>query len=263
MAKLFCITGVDGTGKSTLLKYFKKNQTDTDHFKFFNLPQYHLGQSQILYASEVELLEEIGKLSDLHRLPLVKASVTYIQYCMFGKMLKQLPQKSKFIILERFPLIDLLVFSKFYLSLIEKNLDFDVRNYLLENYSGDKLELISKIHQEFDLYNIHKKLVKIFKLDREQVIEKLKLELGEYDLAALYHLNASKDLLEQRLSLNTNIKEAHENISTLWMMQNALKDECLQYSKVIKEFRYQEVTVDSLRVESLYQLILDDLLKNF
>lgn len=251
MAKLFSLTGVDGSGKTTLIDRISR-KTFTQKVQTLRVPQY-FESVQDEYSAGIELLENIGKWADESKCATLKANATYLQFCLFGKTIKNIHKNSDVIISERHPLIDSLAFAKFYYhALKSEDQKINLEEIFFQKFTKKQLDQVNSL-TNYELFNVHQRMINILELDFKTLLENL-IQDFEVNLPdKLVILSASEELLSNRLEMSSKIREAHEQIGVLLLMQNAL----IQYGNLFKtncEVLVQ--SVDGLDEEHLTSNIL-------
>lgn len=228
MAKLFSLTGVDGTGKTTLIDRISK-KTFSQSVRTLRVPQYYESISDE-FSETVELLENIGKWADVNKCATLKANATYLQFCLFGQVIEPLQNSCEIIISERHPIIDSLAFAKFYYHALKTEQNkIDLQTIFLKKFTTKQLEQVNGVTR-YDLLSVHNRMLLILEQDFSALLENLTEDFNVKFPEKLVILSASEQLITKRLNESSKVKEAHEQVPVLVMMQNAL----INYSSLFK-----------------------------
>lgn len=255
MVKLYSVTGVDGSGKSTLMNRIQ-NKEDRLGIKGLKVPQYYETQG-VPYAREVEILERIGKLGDRIKNPFIKVNATYLQFCLFGKVVEELSKNIDTVVCERFPILDGIALAKFYTPLLQKGCDSKlIQKEVTSEFSPEDLELVVNIIPGKDLYSIHRYIVEICEKPFGELFYTLEQDFETKLPQKLVQLKASKELLTFRMQNSTDVKEAHEKVPVLMMMQDSLANDATNLAKEVENFSFYQVKVDGKSEDEVEQEVL-------
>ncbi len=221
--KTVLITGLDGSGKSTILDELSKVKKEND-FEFVYLPTIDINslQEDLMLKKTSQFVNYINQLADQLKVPSLKAVAIFSSMLLFKKIngLKAKPSIST-MFCERHPLIDTLVYAQFYAEktgsgLVDKNL----LSKIDLNHKQELEYLVQLIPKSF----INKSEASIkgfagfiynwFFIDKKLTINDL-IELFEVKLPdKIYYLKADAEVLFQRI-FNRKIREAHETVDIL------------------------------------------------
>ena len=238
--KSILITGLDGSGKSTLLHRLEEI-SDPERVAFIRVPKIDAD----LFRSNKELYNTTLFINKMHaeadriKKPSLKVIALFSSMLVFRELEEHLKKDSlNLMVCERHPLIDTVVYARFYSSKMDPNhISLELLRSIESNYpeavehlfsiSGSKStgkgqmhSILSFIH---DWFAIQKKLgtedlKKIFKVDLPDKI---------------IYLSASAVTLMERLK-SRNILEAHESVEVLNKLI-PVYEEVLRNSKVNTE----------------------------
>lgn len=255
MVKLYSVTGVDGSGKSTLMNRIQAKE-DNLSIKGLKVPQYYETQGT-LFSKEVEILERIGKFGDSIKNPFIKVNATYLQFCLFGKVVQGLSQSVDTVICERFPILDGIALAKFYTPLLQKGCDPQIiKKEIINEFSPEELELVVNIIPGKDLYSIHRYIVEICEKSFGELFARLEQDFETKLPQKLVQLKASQELLASRIEDSTGVKEAHEKVPVLMMMQESLVNDATNLASEVENFSFYQVQVDGKCEEEVEQEVL-------
>jgi predicted ATPase len=125
MTKNITILGLDGTGKSTLMKtLLQACPIKVEEIAIINAPNFHEGEDVPL-STLSRHLEIFSSICDSLESFELKATSLYLQATLFGivENFFKTTLKPKIIISQRNPLLDSLVYGEFYVKMIHSKID--------------------------------------------------------------------------------------------------------------------------------------------
>jgi thymidylate kinase len=260
--KTAIITGIDGSGKSTLIKRLYQEYSAIPSVKIFACPSYHHIPGS--GADELSVIfEKLNRLGNEHHDYDLKALGLYLQMSLYNSVLQrfcELPSVS-LIISERHALIDTIVYGGVYAKIIKGVIDQQVWQPIIEK-ELDKLQpgafekvkewikyLNKRNPKEYNFWNYTGFFKKIFAEPEEALISRLS-DLFDLTLPdQICFLKIKPQTAIQRLKQRSNQLELHENASRL----NALQDKYLQLLQNIKDI-YPNITITILEKGNYRQM---------
>jgi deoxyadenosine/deoxycytidine kinase len=249
--KTILITGLDGSGKSTLFHSLGKNASPDQ--AFLKVPHFELETlpPAFKYRNLCQRLNEMGTQADILQFPLLKI------YALFGSMvlfshIQQAFEKDekKILFCERHPLIDAPIYVLAYLPLMDPNRwDKSVYEQIDASFS-EELKVIFSLITNTEMRTSPSKSLLQFIHDlfqngsKNQFRSVFSCELP----TQLFFLDAPVTTLIQRLS-NRELKEHHEEHSHLESMRNA-------YLNLLESIP-QVTMIDASSFDQLDQLAID------
>ena len=225
MSKMIVITGLDGSGKSTLLEKLENQfKSQVAILRLPTMDSEKFSNSPTLFQC-CEMINELGKKADTEAEPSLKILSMFSAVVLFNDLFNQLEtQKFQFIICERHPLVDTLIYAKAYLAVMHPS-----------NLSAIKAEIIDRDY-DFLFQEVGKRLAIDFSpntfkshgilaflhdwfSEKENLIPQKLTDLFHIKKAEkIYFLDAPAAVLFKRIQ-NRNEKEFHENIIALEKMR--------------------------------------------
>jgi hypothetical protein len=275
MKVIWTITGVDGSGKTTFLEKIRLNASKFNQGRILALrvPQYHESilpnNSDVKYKKEAQILEAIGQLGDKLKNPLIKVNASYLAFSLFGPIIKDLSEKfpDHMLITERYPIIDIITYSKFYGRYLQMPFTKEqMKETLDKEFSPEDLALINKLIQElpmpnkFNIYNFHEYIKLSFAKSEEDflqiLIKDMQLESQVTETNFFTLLKLTPELMESRMILkrsHNEIKEAHETVETLKLLQKAKESIAVGLSKSLSTFHFNVFEIKDESVDDGFQ----------
>lgn len=235
--QIYLITGLDGSGKSTLFKRLKeapKEQTAFLHLPYIDLTEL---PNSFPHRSLCERLNEMGTNADTLQLPLLKIYALFGAMSLYSSIRISFEQVGKKILFcERHPLIDSPVYALAYRSYMHpKRWNDSVFNQLDELYATEMTqisELVSSAPLTGDSPSKHL-LHFINDLFGKQTptLQKLETVFACQSPDFIYFLDASPPILLNRLAQRV-VKEHHEQETQLAQMRLAYLDSLAAFPQV-------------------------------
>lgn len=247
--KTYLITGLDGCGKSTVFERVTKE--GFEHVSILNVPHYDL--SKFDKGDEVyPLLESVNAISyeaDNRKSKVLKTIALFGSMLLFSDAATRVStDKTKVLLCERHPLVDVKVYSAFYVEKSIQRISVDDWDFLIEKHA----KLITYIRSRIQLSS-GRTIVDLLEFIRN-MFGKNQSEMNQLaDLFnvsppdKVYFLDADVEILLSRLS-DRKIREPHEEHMAMSMMQNVYKMVFDELKRVYNiELKYIDVsTFDKL-----------------
>ena len=253
--RVISLSGVDGTGKSTLLQIIQDRLTKDFRVLSIPTPQYYLNP-ELPYAEMSLPLENMGKYADQIANPGLKANISFVQMSLQGRIIEQFINKGfDFILCERNALIDILAYAQFYLPLLkiesashsDTRLEGDLVNPEVDRY------VQSLFPQEVSISNLHQALLSLFDKDQIETIKNISQLLHSRAPELYIQLTANAETLKNRIALKkSEYKEAHEGIDSLLTLQETLG----QISQQLCPNNQIKIATDSKNIEQIADEIM-------
>lgn len=243
--KTILITGLDGSGKSTILNKIKTLE-EFERVEVINLPELrrdNIRKNSILHQTAT-FINALNQQADAQKTPAIKAIALMVSMLLYKELEQNAQLKGiKFLISERHPLIDTGIYAPFYAKKMgEGSIDAATIKQLDEKYQNE-LAFLNEIAPRFlqSQYNlksidgIRQLIYNKFGEELEQSENKI-AAIFELDFPAeIYFLKASPNILFNRIT-NRKHTEAHEKLEVLEKMNQFYikKFEQLQNAKKSK-----------------------------
>lgn len=222
--KTYLITGLDGCGKSTVFERVAKE--GFAHVSTLNVPHYDL--SKFDEGDEIyPLLESVNMISyeaDIRKSRVLKTIALFASMLLFNDASSRVStDQTKVLLCERHPLVDVKVYSAFYVERSIQEISSDESDYLGEKhgqliaYLGSRLQL-SADRTVIDLLEF---IRETFGKDQSD-LSQLAVLFNVSPPDKVYFLNAEVEVLMSRLS-DRNVREPHEEKAAMAMMQKVYK----------------------------------------
>lgn len=276
--RTIAVTGIDGSGKSTLTKrvYDMFNNTSGNDVIVMNCPGYHNTPNAPL--SELSLqLDAFTKTADMLGSFEMKAISLFFQISLFGnveKFLKETFQPSV-LLNERHAIVDCLSYGNFYQKLLQKPLDREkleapLRDALEAYKPGTYNDILNwtsilskRTGNDFTLWeNIDKHILQTFELEGKALVGNLEVQFQTTLPDVILLLDVSGDMANSRVD-NRGEEETRELHEQAHMLE-ALRQEYFRVIKMINA-EYPEVETHIIRSgdETGIQNSLESLLDHF
>ena len=224
MTKIIAILGVDGAGKTTFLNQLQSELSANAQVQILKMPQYHLtpGTSR---PNLSEALDRLSQHADRAGDPALKAMSLFLAMPLYGEAVTMLSGNAKWIISERHPLIDSIAYSAFYKSLMGASFDWkklaDFESIALVMDWAQKV--MSRWLKKSDISKLPAHMAELFSNSPKELVPQLKhIYRCDYPDEAIL-IAVDRDMLEARLNAKGTGREIHEDLSTILMLQEALK----------------------------------------
>ncbi|MEQ1876738.1 MAG: hypothetical protein ABL958_08830 [Bdellovibrionia bacterium] len=225
MSRIIAILGADGSGKTTFLNELEKSLAESNRaIRTLKMPQFHLTPGT--HRPQLsEALEKLGQRADLARDPQLKAMSLFLAMPLYDEATTVLSGQAELIISERHPLIDSIAYAAYYRGLLSTEYDWN----LLNDFESIALVrdwariVMGRWLAKPVLSQLPGRLAELFSKEPRDLIHALSsiYRCDPPDEAILITLD--RETLTARLKLKEQAKEIHEDISTIMMLQEALK----------------------------------------
>lgn len=214
------ITGLDGSGKSTILSKLEKLNTE-QKFKIIYLPHIdisNLSRDKILYKTAI-FINKLSHDADLQKLPQLKAIALFSSMLLYQKLIYfDKGDKAKHIFCERHPLIDVGVYAQFYAQkLAPDSISASILNKL-DNLYPEELDYILSLvpkdlifEQKKKMYSLMHFIYQWFFVENKYQIKQLEYLFKTSIPNRIYYLKTEPEILFNRIK-NREVKEAHESM---------------------------------------------------
>ncbi len=234
--KLILITGLDGSGKSSLLTKLEENSTGGG-IAFLRVPKIdsHLFENNKILFGTSCFINHLHAQADELKIPQLKVIAMFSAMLVFKELLNELAAKSPLVVFcERHPLIDTAVYAYFYSGskMNPKNVAESIFQQLNNKYNNELAYLHSllKLPETGNpalsyLYFIHKQFSSGDIISTDKLSQLFNIGLPD----KIYYLDAKPEVLMQRLKQresrtgNTGNMEAHETVKAFEKMQPVYK----------------------------------------
>ncbi len=245
--KLILLTGLDGSGKSSLLNKLEET-SNSNTIAFIRVPKID-GELFIKNTSLYKVICFINKMhidADYLKQPQLKVIALFSAMLIFKDLLNELNNDhTDFIFCERHPLIDTGVYAKFYIGKMDPNslpkeliAEIDIKYSLEIKYLLERIGLVEGSISAF-LNFIHNQ----FTVNKKYSIIHLQELFGIQLPDKIFYLSANPKILMQRL-LDREILEAHESV-------DVFKKLIPVYESVLKESGVEITYINANNFENL------------
>lgn len=259
--KQILITGLDGSGKSTMLQRLEE-MADSNKAVFIRVPKIDAD----LYSRDKELylttcfINEMHDTADILKLPSLKVIALFSSMLVFHKLLEHLNKSEvTYVFCERHPLVDTVVYSKFYSSKMNPDL---INNQILKNIELQYPEAVNYLSRLIQVEDTGKGLLHSFlsfihhwfaiqKLIETKDLMEL-FRIGPPD--KIFYLSASAETLMARLS-DRAVLEAHESLEVLFKL-------IPEYDKVLNQWKQATEILDAESFDQL-NLSFENIVKTY
>ncbi|WP_299255326.1 hypothetical protein [uncultured Aquimarina sp.] len=220
MIKTILITGLDGSGKSTL---FSKLEAECIEHVTLVSPL-HVDVDTLPDTSSlkqpIQLLKSLSQEADANKRDDIKAMVLFFAMVLFEKLVSEkTTTTTRIVICERHPLIDTFVYAQFYLPRLSSSgssMNLEMLIYYTTKYEA----LFSFVLQQLPIENKDEGVLAILKFIKTFFVRKtfpdaetkrvFKTSLPDH----IFFLKAAPEILMERIS-SREVIEAHEKLSVL------------------------------------------------
>jgi thymidylate kinase len=265
MIRTLLITGLDGCGKSTL--FSKLTGEKPDHVALITLP--HIDEDSLPRDSAIRrqarLLNQMSRQADEKSWSDLKALALFGSMLLYEQLVREMcTPLTRLLICERHPLIDPLIYAKFYAErLTADHLKREKLDYYNTTYSellvfivgllpikseGDHaLEIFTFIHDTF----------KSSAVPDEQITQLFKVGLPD----KIFFLKAAPEILFDRIA-SRKVAEPHEKLQVLALLDKTYD---VLFESISEIYKTPIEYIDAARFETLdkfYDRLLDELIKS-
>lgn len=252
MTQRISITGIDGTGKTTIVRRLAAAGHE-GAIRAFRAPQYH-EDPDLPFGALSEAIDRMSVLGDRRGDPLLKTVALFLSMTLYGDVERHLAAAyaPRWLVGERQCLADSLTYARFYFPMLQGNLDQAAIEPVLRAELGpDGLErvlawhrvvlgrVIEVEHQPF--WALPEVIKAIFSAPAEALVPRLE---------ALYHasppdriilLTVTPEALADRLAAKRGgegpPQELHEQAHVLAMFQAGLRESCEVLRRIKPDLR--------------------------
>lgn len=255
--KVNLVTGLDGSGKSTVLKKLELGTKKGIHIVYIPKIDSSLYEKDKKLTKTALCINEIGKLADEKQLPSFKIIAIFSAMALFDKLVHHLyNQNEKELFCERHPLIDTAVFAQVYYQVMNPALlDLSIAKKIDAKYETELAYIISLIKVEVKRtdkgisYDLLHFLFEWFSDKNHFTIASLSNIFDSKLPSKIIYLHASPKILIKRIAQRKN-SEFHETESLLEKMDHL-------YQKVLKEYNAEHKAIKTDNWEGLDNLTLE------
>lgn len=218
MIKTILITGLDGSGKSTLFSKLEAAQlTHVQLISALHVDIDTLPDTSVL-KKPIELLNAMNQEADTNDSSDLKAIALFCAMVLFEKLVSErTTEATRIVLCERHPLIDTFAYAQFYIPRLSAgNTNFEDLFYYATKYEG----LFSFILEQLPIENKEGGVLAIYKFIKSFFVSKsspdpeteavFKTKVPDH----IFFLKAAPEILMERISTR-KIIEAHEKLSVL------------------------------------------------
>jgi len=265
MIKTILLTGLDGCGKSTL---FSKLQNATPgHVSLITLP--HIDEDALpphsAIRKQAQLLNQMSRQADENNWSDLKALALFGSMLLYEKLVQEMTiPLTRILICERHPLIDPLIYAKFYAERItpgylkRERMDYYNTAYgeLLTHVVG-LLPIKSEGDYAVDIFTFISETFNGAVVPDEQIKELFKVELPD----KVFFLKAAPGILFDRIA-GRRVAEPHEKLQVLALLDKAYDT---LFERIAEKYSTPVEYIDASAFEKLdifYDRLLHELNKN-
>lgn len=248
--KTILITGLDGSGKSTLFNRLEKISTSSK-YSFLRVPVIDtnlLHRHKNLFQASL-FINHLNELADKHNDSALKTVALFSSMVIFKQLSDEIrTEGTEFMFCERHPLIDTVVYAKFYAHKIPTVIPrSDFLDSTEKEYSTELNYLISFLPKsditENPFYSLLNYIRERFFVQQKYGLNDLKslynIELPD----KIYFLSANPEILAQRFA-DRKIREIHET-------QEVMRQLTPLYDVVLKQTPTEQEIIDANSYEKL------------
>ncbi len=262
--KLILITGLDGSGKSSLINKLEEN-SKPEEVGFLRVPKIdsRLFKGNKLLYDTTRFINTLHEQADADKKPQLKVIAMFSSMLIFKELLAEIStNKTRIVFCERHPLVDTAVYAYFYSGsrMNPKNLEKSILQKLNNTYCKELSYLLSLLNLEANENDLSLSLLNCIhdKFSKKNVIssDDLSQIFGIDYPDKIYYLNAKPKVLIQRLmqretnSKSSNNIEEHETFEALSKMLPV-------YEKILKDIKSVIIQIDANNFENLDRAFID------
>ena len=251
MIKTILITGLDGSGKSTLFSKLEKAQLahvqliSALHVDIDTLPD-----TSIL-KQPIELLNAMNQEADATDSSDLKAIALFCAMVLFEKLVSErTTETTRIVLCERHPLIDTFAYAQFYIPRLSSgSTNFEELFYYAEKYES----LFSFILEQLPIENKEGGVLAIYKFIKSFFVSKASPDPETEAVFKssvpdqIFFLKASPEVLMERISTRKVI-EAHEKLSVLSDLETTYD---ALFKKIESDYNTTIENIDATTYDSL------------
>lgn len=265
MIKTILLTGLDGCGKSTL--FTKLRHAKAGHLSLITLP--HIEEeglpSQSVIRKQAHYLNQMSQQADENNWSDLKALALFGSMLLYEKLVHEMTTPlTRIVVCERHPLIDSLIYAKFYAArltpghLKRERMDYYNTAYgeLLAHLVG-LLPVKSEGDYAVEIVNFISETFNKAVVPDGQLKELFKVELP----AKVFFLKAAPEILFDRIS-GRKVAEPHEKLQVLALFDKAYD---VLFENISEKYKTPVEYIDASTFEKLntfYDRLLHELIKN-
>lgn len=265
MIKTILLTGLDGCGKSTL--FTKLRNAKPGHVSLITLP--HIDEEslppQSAIRKQAQLLNQMSQQADENNWSDLKALALFGSMLLYEKLVHEMSTPlTRILICERHPLIDSLIYAKFYAvrltsgHLKQERIDYYNTAYgeLLAHLVG-KLPVKSEGDHAVEIFNFISETFNSAVERGGQLKELFRVELPH----KVFFLKAAPEILFDRIS-GRKVAEPHEKLQVLALLDKAYD---ALFDNISEKYKTPVEYIDASTFEKLdkfYDRLLHELIKN-
>lgn len=267
MTRTISITGIDGTGKTTVIRALSRRFSGREGFAAaFRAPQFH-ESGQVAHAELSAHIDALSRLGDRRRDLGLKACSLFLSMTLYGDVQRELTRRvhPRFLFGERQPLLDSLVYALYYTKLLSAPLDQATLGPVIEGELGSAgfariaawLEFLASRDPEIggrieDFWKLPLFARRLFELPVQELLERLMILYAVEEPSELVLLSVSPERLEQRLAEKRGSgtePELHERKDVLERLQLGMRSALLALGQAFPRLKVHEVETSELSIE--------------
>ncbi len=252
MIKTILITGLDGSGKSTL--FSKLEAARLEHVTLVSALHVDidtLPDTSVL-KQPITLLNEMNQEADAKNRDDFKAIALFCAMVLFGKLVdEKTTAATRVIICERHPLVDTFAYAQFYLPRLKSSgsMDLEMLFYFSTKYEA----LFSFILEQLPIENKEEGVLAIYRFIKTFFVKKIAPDAETETVFKtkvpdeIFFFKAPPEVLMERIS-SRKVIEAHEKLSVLSQLETTY-DTLL--NKIASDHKTTIENIDASTFESL------------